>query len=82
MQCSHIYVPCEESLNTLGVAAQTGRRHVNVLVLDLAAEEQVQRPLDQLWLLGTSQGAQRSVALIAVGRAPVEVENLVILLKG
>src|SRR5262249_53035016 len=61
------------------VAAQAARGHVNVLVLDLAAEEQVQGPLDELRLLGTTQATQGRVAFVTVGRGAVKVENRIVL---
>lgn len=71
--------PGEESLDTLGVAAETSSGHVHILVLDLTTEEKVERRLDELGALGAAEAAESGVALIAVGGGTVEVENGVIL---
>lgn len=61
------------------MATETCCGQVDILVLDLAAEEQVQGSLDQLGLLSAAEAAQRRVALITAVGLAVEVEDLVVL---
>lgn len=71
--------PREESLDALGMAAKAAGREVDVLTLDLARQDEVKGPLDKFRVLGTAEAAERSVALVAAGRGPEEVQDLVVL---
>lgn len=61
------------------MATETCCGQIDVLILNLTAEEEVQGPLDQLGLLSTAEAAECRVALITVVGLAVEVEDLVVL---
>lgn len=61
------------------MASETAQRNIDILLLDFATERKGECLFDELWASSSAKRAEGSVALIAVLRITVGIEDYIIL---